>query len=83
MAKSVRVRITASERVTYDQVVTLTPSEWEQLKAMRPKDASEVLGDMLNKHDCDGDGIDKDDFEAFVVNKDNEPVKPSDRYQLT
>jgi len=72
----VRVRMTARQVVTYDQIKELTQEEWDRLKASSEEDAA----DWINKDDiCDGE--DMEEFDAYVVGADGKAVKPEDRYE--
>jgi hypothetical protein len=79
--ETVRVRVTARQMVTYDQIVELTCQEWEDFKRRSPKAHTEAGGDLpLNLADIDdGYDIEPNDFEAIVVGADGKPT--GERYE--
>lgn len=79
--EKINVLIQASQTVRYSQVKKMTREEWEKIKAMPPDDAAEFITEWLDLRDVyDSDPIEGDDFEAYVVNENGDPVKPSDEY---
>jgi hypothetical protein len=83
MSDKLKIRITCSERVRYDQTVEMTREEWLKLKAtperkMEDGDMSPLTSWLDLREVLSGD--DFDDIEIDVVGDDNKPVKPSDCY---
>lgn len=80
--KTVRVRITASQRVCYDKVVLVSLEEWQIFKAKPPEEAADSLMDWVNPEQdvVKADRIDERDFDAFVVDEKGETVTPVDQY---
>lgn len=81
--EKIKVRITCSERVSYDQTVEMTREEWLKLKAtpertMEDGDMS-PLSSWLNLNEPVS-GDDFLDIELDVVDDDNKPVNPPDCY---
>lgn len=80
----IRVRIMGSERMHYDQIVTMTRKEWEELKATPERDIVSSSFSPLNalvdvKDAYDWDGF--ENVEMAVVDDDDKPVKPEDCYE--
>ena len=78
----IRVRVTASQTVHYDQVLKFTPKEWAEFKAMDEEAAGDELADRLDGRSInDADPIEGGDFIAFVVGPDKKPIEPRDEYR--
>ena len=73
MSDKIKVRITASHRVKYDQTVEMTRKEWDELKkSIVSDDDGTVAEDWLDLRDVfDSDTIEADDVEAFVVDEND------------
>lgn len=78
-----RVRITARFMASYDQIVEMTPREWNKFKETSPRNhtmgGGDLIGGWLEPNDFDADDIDPNEFEAVVVDKDGKPT--GDLYQ--
>ena len=74
----IRVRITASQRIYYDQIKEMTWAEWEEFRSLEPHQLhSQDLAGYINTHDVyDVDNI--YDFEAHVVDANDKPLNPDD-----
>jgi hypothetical protein len=72
--KTVPIRIRASQQVHYDQVVNLTPEEWEKLKAI-PEGILEAgaMGGYLDLSNVDDGG----DFEIMDIVRLGSSGKPT------
>jgi hypothetical protein len=81
--KTVRVEITAWQRVQYIQTITLDVEEWQRIKSIPEQELAERGGEMASLLDLsdvvDADDF-EDDFEMRVVDKKGKPVKPKDQY---
>lgn len=81
MSDKIKVRITANQRVYYNQIVEMTPKEWAEIKNLKSEDAAQSLEGWLDLTDIENStDIDSDDFEAMVVDDNGKPVQPIDRY---
>lgn len=83
MSEKLKIRITCSERVRYDQTVEMTREEWDELKATPAREMEDgdmsPLTSLLDLRDpVSSDEF--DDIELDVVDDDNKPVKPADGY---
>lgn len=79
----IRVRIQASQRVRYDQVVEMDRDEWQRIKKLRDKEFASTLSDWLDLRDVnDGDEFESDEVEGMVVDENGKPVKPADNTWL-
>lgn len=85
MAEKILVRITARQRVSYDQIVSMTPEDWQKFKETSPSDhvcgGGDLVGGWLDSRPDDGEDIDDDDFEAVVVDAKGKPL--GDEYTWT
>lgn len=80
MSDVVTVRVTARQRVSYDQTVAMPRKEWERFKSMDESRAAEFLSDWIDTRNViDADQI-EDDFEAYAVDEEGNAVKPRDSY---
>lgn len=84
MSDKIKIRITCSEQITFDQTVEMTHEEWKELKStprfkMEDGDMSPLTEwlDLRNPLGSD----DFDDIEIDVVDDENKPVKPGDFYE--
>jgi len=79
----ISIRISCSQRFSFDQVVEMTPEEWKKLKATSESKIedgdSSPIASLIDATDPVGWG-DFDDLEMFVVDNQGEPVKPNDSY---
>ena len=84
MSTKIKVRITCSERLRYDQTVEMTREQWAELKATPERKMEDgvmsPLSSWLDLRDPVS-GDDFDDIELDVVDDENKPVKPSDCYE--
>ena len=84
MSDKIKVRITCSERVRYDQTVEMTREEWAKLKAtperkMEDGDRSPLSSWLDLREPVSSDNF--DDIELDVVDEENKPVRPADCYE--
>lgn len=78
MSDKIKVRITANQRVYYNQIVEMTPKEWAEIKELKPDGAAQTLEGWLDLEDIENST--DIDFEAMVVDENGNSVQPFDRY---
>lgn len=78
MSEKVRVRITATQRVSYSQTVTMTRDEYDKLQKRLDDDQTfgkqstdEDLGGWLDLRDSDSDG-DVEDIEIYMCDENGD-----------
>ena len=75
----IKINITASLTVRYNQTVGMTKKEWESIKAQNESDAGESIKGWLDMRDVfDAGSI--ENFECAVVDSDGNRVSPVDEY---
>ena len=70
----------AKQVVSYEQILSFTPEEWDEFKEMDPKNQGEELTGRLDLRDVsDGETIEA--FFAAAVNAEGERVSPPDEVE--
>lgn len=79
MTNKIKVRVTGEQRIRYSQIIEISAKEWELIKDLSEHSAAEHLSEYLDPNNpIDWDPL--DDFEAIVVDENDNPVKPKDYY---
>jgi hypothetical protein len=76
--EKIQVRITGRQEVRYDQIVSMTKDEWEELKRIHEDEIGESAEGWLDLGDI-SDSDTMEDVEMTVV-ENGVAVKPMDQY---
>lgn len=76
----VLVNLRAEQKFKFDQTIKMTREEWADFKSLDSHEAAVRVGDFLDAKDpFDWDDV-EDDFEAAIVDKNGDRIKPIDQY---